>query len=198
MDATINMRNIIKPMEWDDRRAAPASTVVAMPTFRNIWDAVTMVPFNSSRRMVMDSTFRIFWSSPLRYSSCWLLALMSWIFSMHSWIPSEAAIFFPFCLRSTWSTMGLVPAARRKDMGTTHSTASPIRQSAAIRHTPMIAVDRKAPMSSGIKWENAFSINALSAIMVVVKSARSRFPKKDMGRVLSLSARRIRILALSV
>ncbi|SCH47108.1 Uncharacterised protein [uncultured Clostridium sp.] len=185
-------------MDRDTRRDAPASTVVAMPILRNIWEAVTRVPFNSSSLMVMDSTFKSFWSSPLRYSSLWLLALMSWMFSMHSWIPSEAAIFLPFCLRSIRSTMGLVPAARRNDTGATHSTASPILQSAAKRPMPMSMVEIRAPISSGIKWENAFSTKAQSAIMVVVRSARSLFPKKERGRVLSRSARRMRIWALSL
>ena len=66
---------------------------------------------------------------------------------------------------------------KRQEMGSTHSAASAIRQSITNRLTATIKVDMVEPTSSGIKWENAVSKKAQSAISVLVRSARSFFPK---------------------
>lgn len=196
--ASMNMREITKSMDCDARRNALASIVVVMPILGNTWEAVTRVLLSNSNLMVMDSTFKSLWSDPLRHSSLWLLVLMSWIFSIHPWILSEVTVFLPLYLYSVRSTVGLVPAAGRSDAGATYSTASPILRSAVRRPVPMDMVEVKVPISSDIKWENAFSTKAQSTIMVVVRSIRSLFPRKERGRVLSYPTKRIRVWALSL
>ena len=54
------------------------------------------------------------------------------------------------------------------------------------------------PASSGMKWEKLCSRKVQSAIMVLVRSARSFFPKKDSGIFRSRSAKVIRRTPLSV
>ena len=65
----------------------------------------------------------------------------------------------------------------RNETGSTHSAARAIRQSKENRLTATRAVEMQAPTSSGMKWEEAVSIRAQSAMMVLVKSDRSFFPK---------------------
>ena len=43
-------------------------------------------------------------------------------------------------------------------------------------------VEMKEPTSSGIQWEHAVSSVAPSAMITLVRSARSFFPKKDNGK----------------
>ena len=67
--------------------------------------------------------------------------------------------------------------------------------------TPLTAiktVEMMDPASSGIKWEKLCSKKVQSAIMVLVRSARSFFPKKERGIFRSRSANVIRRTPLSV
>ena len=57
--------------------------------------------------------------------------------------------------------------------------------------TAISVVEIQEPTSSGMKWEDAVSMVAQSAIMVLVRSDRSFFPKKDNGILRSCSARAI-------
>ena len=52
----------------------------------------------------------------------------------------------------------------------------------------MSVVEIIDPMSSGTQWDVPVSMVAASAMMVLVRSARSFLPKKDSGRRRSFSA----------
>ncbi len=45
----------------------------------------------------------------------------------------------------------------------------------------MSTVEMREPNRPGMKWEQSFSNTSQSAMMVLVRSARSRLPKKDKG-----------------
>ena len=75
------------------------------------------------------------------------------------------------------------------ETGITHSAASAMRQSKASRLTAISTVEINEPNRPGIKWEQVFSSTSQSAMMVLVRSARSRLPKKDRGSLRSRSAR---------
>ena len=64
-------------------------------------------------------------------------------------------------------------------------------------HTPITSVEPMEANSWGTEWENIWSRLEQSAIMVEVRSLRSRFPKKDSGSLRSVSAKLTRRLALS-
>ena len=66
-----------------------------------------------------------------------------------------------------------------KATGNTHSAASAMRQSNTKRLMEIKTVEIMEPASSGIKWEKLCSKKVQSAMMVLVRSARSFFPKKD-------------------
>ena len=76
-----------------------------------------------------------------------------------------------------------------KDTGKTHSAASAMRQSKKKRLMEISSVEIIEPNSSGIKCEKLCSRNVQSAMMVLVRSARSFFPKKESGIFRSFSAR---------
>ena len=84
-----------------------------------------------------------------------------------------------------------------KEMGSTHSAASAMRQSKAKRPMATSVVETMAPASSGMKWEKLCSRNVQSAMIVLVKSARSFFPKKERGILRSRSASAMRRTPLS-
>ena len=75
------------------------------------------------------------------------------------------------------------------DTRMTHRAASAIRHSKANRLRAMSTVEMREPNRPGMKWEQSFSSTSQSAMMVLVRSARSRLPKKDRGSLRSLSAR---------
>ena len=76
----------------------------------------------------------------------------------------------------------------KNDSGITHRAASASRQSKKNILTDISNVDSSEPTSSGIQCEDAVSSVAQSAIIVLVKSDRSFFPKKDSGKRRSFSA----------
>ena len=77
----------------------------------------------------------------------------------------------------------------KKEIGTTHTAARAILQSKKNKLITMMTVDIMAPTSSGSQCEDAVSIIAQSVIIVLVRSAKSFFPKKESGILLSFSAR---------
>ena len=79
----------------------------------------------------------------------------------------------------------------------THKAARAMRQSKTNIPAATSVVERIEPISSGIKWEKAVSSVVQSAIIVLVRSARSFFPKKDSGIFLSFSASVMRLTPLS-
>ena len=80
----------------------------------------------------------------------------------------------------------------------THRAASAIRHSKANRLRAMSTVEMREPNRPGMKWEQSFSNTSQSAMMVLVRSARSRLPKKDRGSFRSRSARVRRRVPLSL
>ena len=58
--------------------------------------------------------------------------------------------------------------------GSTHSAAKAIFHCTPIKQSATNVVEAMDPANSGIKWENAVSKNALSAINTLVRSAKSR------------------------
>ena len=80
----------------------------------------------------------------------------------------------------------------------THRAASAIRPSKANRLRAMSTVEMREPNRPGMKWEQFFSNTSQSAMMVLVRSARSRLPKKDRGSLRSRSARVRRRVPLSL
>ena len=84
------------------------------------------------------------------------------------------------------------------DTGMTHRAASAIRPSKANRLRAMSTVEMREPNRPGMKWEQSFSSTSQSAMMVLVRSARSRLPKKDRGSFRSRSARVRRRVPLSL
>ena len=84
------------------------------------------------------------------------------------------------------------------DTGMTHRAASAIRQSKTNSPTEISTVEISEPKIPGIKWEQTFSSTSQSAMMVLVRSARSRLPKKDSGSFRSRSARVSRRMPLSL
>ena len=83
------------------------------------------------------------------------------------------------------------------DIGSTHSAAIAILQSKKNSPIATNAVDMHAPTSSGIKCDDAVSICAQSAIIVLVRSDKSFFPKNESGIFLNFSASVIRLTPLS-
>ena len=116
---------------------------------------------------------------------------------MHSWIPSAAAILasMAFWFIRSWTLAD--PPTMAKDTGSTHSAAKAIRQSTKSRPTATSTVEQMEPTSSGMKWEKLCSRKVQSAMMVLVRSDRSFFPKKDRGICRSRSARVTRRTPLS-
>ena len=84
------------------------------------------------------------------------------------------------------------------DTGMTHNAARAIRPSKANRLRAMSTVEMREPNRPGMKWEQSFSNTSQSAMMVLVRSARSRLPKKDRGSLRSRSARVRRRVPLSL
>lgn len=84
------------------------------------------------------------------------------------------------------------------DTGITHSAASAMRQSKAKRSRAMSTVEIREPNRPGMKWEQVFSSTSQSAMMVLVRSARSRLPKKASGSFRKRSASARRRLPLSL
>ncbi len=80
----------------------------------------------------------------------------------------------------------------------THNAARAIRHSKANRLRAMSTVEMREPNRPGMKWEQSFSNTSQSAMMVLVRSARSRLPKKDKGSLRSRSARVRRRVPLSL
>ena len=64
--------------------------------------------------------------------------------------------------------------------------------------SPFHTVESREPNRAGMKWEQSFSSTSQSAMMVLVRSARSRLPKKDRGSLRSRSARVKRRVPLSL
>ena len=85
-----------------------------------------------------------------------------------------------------------------KATGSTHSAASAMRQSNTIRLMEIKIVEIMEPASSGMKWEKLCSKKVQSAMIVLVRSAKSFFPKKDSGIFRSRSASVILRTPLSV
>ena len=84
------------------------------------------------------------------------------------------------------------------DTGITHSAASAMRQSNRNSPRAMSTVEIREPNRPGMKWEQVFSSTSQSAMMVLVRSAKSRLPKKDRGSFRSCSARVSRRMPLSL
>ena len=84
-----------------------------------------------------------------------------------------------------------------KDTGSTQRADSAMRQSYTRRQTAISTVEMTEPASSGMKWEKLCSRNVQSAIMVLVRSARSFLPKKERGIFRSCSASVMRRTPLS-
>lgn len=61
----------------------------------------------------------------------------------------------------------------------------------------MIKVEIIEPISSGIQCDDAVSNKEQSAIIVLVKSDKSFFPKKERGSLRNFSASDIRLTPLS-
>ena len=76
--------------------------------------------------------------------------------------------------------------------------ASAILQSVKSRPMEIRIVEMIEPASSGIKCEKLCSRKVQSAIMVLVRSAKSFFPKKERGILRRCSARVIRRMPLSL
>ena len=161
---------------------------MAIPSF-NISEALT-TNTASPNSLIIDlfSTARIFSFSPSRYLSSALFDLRSFNVSMHSCIPSAQAIFTSMDLLLSFSCTLLENQTIANDTGSTHNDASAIRQSIIIRHTAMRLVEIIDPASSGIKCEKLCSRKVQSAMIVLVRSARSFLPKNESGSFLSLSA----------
>ena len=85
-----------------------------------------------------------------------------------------------------------------KEIGSTQSAAIAIRQSKKNNPMATIVVEMQAPTSSGTKCDDAVSIWAQSAMIVLVRSDRSFFPKKESGIFLNFSASVIRLTPLSI
>ena len=84
------------------------------------------------------------------------------------------------------------------DTGITHSAASAMRQSNAKRPSAISTVEISEPNRPGMKCEQVFSSTSQSAMIVLVRSARSRLPKKDSGSLRRRSARVRRRMPLSL
>ncbi len=84
-----------------------------------------------------------------------------------------------------------------KETGRTHRAAIAMRQSKENSPIAIRRVEMMEPASSGIKWEKLCSKKVQSAMMVLVKSARSFLPKKESGIFRSCSARVMRRTPLS-
>ena len=74
------------------------------------------------------------------------------------------------------------------DTGITHSDDSAMRQSKANSPSEIRIVEISEPNRPGMKCEQVFSSTSQSAMIVLVRSARSRFPKKDSGNFRNRSA----------
>ena len=85
-----------------------------------------------------------------------------------------------------------------KETGTTHNAAAAMRQSKKNSPAATSIVEIMEPNSSGIKWEKLCSKKVQSAMIVLVRSARSFFPKKDKGNLRNFSAMLIRRTPLSL
>ena len=178
-------------------RREPASATVAMPS-RRISDALTTkAASENSLRMERRSTARILPASPRRYSCSALLAFRSCSASMHSWMPSAQAILASMAFWFSRSCTRAEPPTMAKATGSTHRAARASRQSNASRPRAISRVERMDPASSGMKWEKLCSRKVQSAMMVLVRSARSFLPKKDRGILRSCSASVIRRTPLS-
>ena len=152
----------------------------------------------NSLRMERCSTARIFFSKPFRYSASALLAFKSRTVSMHSWIPSAQAIFTSIAFWLSRSCTFAEKPTIAKATGNTHSAANAMRQSNTKRLMEIKTVEMMEPASSGMKWEKLCSKKVQSAMMVLVRSAKSFFPKKDSGIFRSRSASVILRTPLSV
>ena len=86
----------------------------------------------------------------------------------------------------------------KEEEGRTHKAASAILQSVKSRPMEIRIVEMIEPASSGIKCEKLCSRKVQSAIMVLVRSAKSFFPKKERGILRRCSARVIRRTPLSL
>jgi len=84
------------------------------------------------------------------------------------------------------------------DTGMTHSAASAMRQSKANRLTAISTVEIREPKRPGMKCEQVFSSTSQSDMMVLVRSAKSRLPKKDRGSFRRRSAKLSRRTPLSL
>ena len=73
-----------------------------------------------------------------------------------------------------------------------------MRQSKKNKPTAMMVVEIRDAISSGIQCEDAVSSVAQSAIIVLVRSDKSFFPKKERGSLRNFSARVIRRTPLSL
>lgn len=85
-----------------------------------------------------------------------------------------------------------------KATGSTHNAATAMRQSKKNRLSAISVVEIREPISSGIQWEDAVSNRSQSLMMALVRSVKSRLPKKDSGSWRSFSAREIRRTPLSL
>ena len=77
-------------------------------------------------------------------------------------------------------------------------TSSTAPVSATDAMPSLSTMESREPNRPGMKWEQSFSNTSQSAMMVLVRSARSRLPKKDRGSLRSRSARVRRRVPLSL
>ncbi len=112
-------------------------------------------------------------------------------------MPSAQAILASMAFWFSFSCTLAEPATMAKDTGSTHRAARAMRQSMQNSPAATRVVEQMAPASSGTKWEKLCSRKVQSAMMVLVRSARSFLPKKDRGSFRSRSARVMRRTPLS-
>ena len=175
----------------------PARATVAMPSFKIREADTTKAAVPNSFIIDLFSTSLIFFSRPFIYLPSALFDFRSLTVSIHSCMPSAHAILtsmaFWFILSCTFADR----ATMAKDTGSTHNAARAMRQSKKNIPIDTRVVDIIDPKSSGIKCEKLCSKNVQSAMIVLVRSARSFLPKNDRGIFLSFSARVIRLTPLS-
>ena len=117
---------------------------------RKAWAEQTKAPVTSSEWMELFSMVFSLSSSSFRYASFLPQERMSRTVSSPSWMQSDTARLVRIFVVPKLSCSFLEPAVRSTATGTTHSTASAIRQSHRSMHPPMKRVEKTEAKSCGI------------------------------------------------
>ena len=161
------------------------------------WAVVVAAPGAISFRKEHWTTLSNFFSRPSKYSSSREHDFNSCIVSRYSCTPSYAALLASIFAFSALDWAFFAAKTTSAATGTGSTMQSPILQSMTKSPIAVIINIKIVPKSWGMALENTRSSAVQSPIIVVVRSERSLWPKKDNGNFLNFSARTIRRLALS-